>query len=299
MKDIYDLPKNVYDRLEYLEFMLRFRGWITRTELMDHFSISQTAATRDIALYREHRQNNCYLNQKNKRHEYNQTGFKPLFEVDSRSALSKLREFTYSKALGLSDSDGILSPPRLTYPDINLLPTITRAIATKSYLRADYTSVRNGASEKRLLPHAIFDNGIHWYVRAYDEERERHCSLALTRFISAEVTNKVDEAKFKTITSRDHQWNRIITLEIVPHPNDEFVKESATIEHDFGMKDGCLKVQARAIVAGYWLNLWDVDCSANHSLKDKHYQLWLRNHPALYGVDGNFIAPGYKDSYYQ
>jgi hypothetical protein len=91
--------------------------------------------------------------------------------------------------------------------------------------------------------------------------------------------------------SEDIQWNRIVELDLVPHPNQEHPE---IIEGDYGMTDGVLHLKLRAAVAGYVLRQWIVDCSSNHKLKGKEYRLWLKNHLALYGVTNALLAPGYN-----
>lgn len=59
-------------------------------------------------------------------------------------------------------------------------------------------------------------------------------------------------------------------------------------------KDKQLNINVRAAVAGYLLRRWNIDCSENHSLKGNEYHLWLKNYPALYGVENLVIAPGYN-----
>ncbi len=83
----------------------------------------------------------------------------------------------------------------------------------------------------------------------------------------------------------DIQRNRIVELEIVPHPS---LKHPKTIEN------GVLDVNVRAAVAGYVLRRWNLDCSEDHSMEDPEYHLWLKNRQALYGVENLVIAPGYN-----
>ena len=92
----------------------------------------------------------------------------------------------------------------------------------------------------------------------------------------------------------DHQWNRIVDLELVPHPAN--VQHPDTIEAEYGMENGQLKVLVRAALAGYLLRRWNVDCTENHSLRGSEFHLWLRNRQALYGVTNLVLAPGYEQS---
>ena len=63
--------------------------------------------------------------------------------------------------------------------------------------------------------------------------------------------------------SADEQWNREVSLDLVPHPSHP---HPTSIEHDFGMQDGKLTVTLRAAVAGYVLWQWQVDCSPDVKL---------------------------------
>lgn len=60
------------------------------------------------------------------------------------------------------------------------------------------------------------------------------------------------------------------------------------------MVDSVLRLKLRAAMAGYVLRQWQVDCSADHSVKEQGCRLWLRNVLALYGVKNAMLALGYK-----
>ncbi|RTR30663.1 helix-turn-helix transcriptional regulator [Shewanella atlantica] len=301
MNNIKDLPINIYERLEYLEFMLRFRGWFSRLDLKDRFGISDAAATRDISHYRKSAKNkdeedlNVTFNQVTKKYEIKDDTFFPLFDISINHALSKIRNPKICEALDMGECNGVLAFPRLSIPKLDDLSNITRAISNEHTLKVDYHSVGNGHSTKKLLPHSIFDNGIHWYMRAYDLEKEKFRSYALTRIVASKIIISDEIKANKSSKSRDESWNRIVNLEIVPHPNRKNVKNPETIALDFNMENGVLKLPVRAAVAGFWLAMWTIDCTKDHSLEGYQYQLWLRNHDSLYDVDSRSIAPGLSD----
>ncbi len=297
MKELNELPKNVHDRLEYIEFMLRFRGWFSRADLTERFGLGEAAATRDIRLYKDYAVQNMTLNQSTKKYEIKEDTFSPLFDMRVQTALSKLRTSKICEALGMSDFDGILCPPRLTFPNLNTLSKITRAISSETNLSTTYRSIKNGLSEKTLVPHALFDNGVHWYMRAFDIAKKEFRSYALTRI--EDVTLDTPNTNNQAIKSKDFQWNRVVKLELIPHPNRKNVKYPDTVAHDFNMEDGYLTVSVRATVAGYWLHHWSVDCTEDSSLKGYEYQLCLRNHNTLYDVESRNIAPGLSEYHNQ
>jgi hypothetical protein len=91
---------------------------------------------------------------------------------------------------------------------------------------------------------------------------------------------------------QDIQWNRIAEIELVPHPAN--VQHPDTIEAEYGMENGVLRMRVRAAMAGYLMRRRNVDCTEDHSLKGAEFHLWLRNRQALYGVTNLVLAPGYE-----
>jgi hypothetical protein len=113
------------------------------------------------------------------------------------------------------------------------------------------------------------------------------------------VLGRLDQARIVTGNVADHerpdqdiQWNRITELELVPHPAN--VQHPDTIEAEYGMESGVLRMRVRAAMAGYLMRRWNVDCTEDHSLKGAEFHLWLRNRQALYGVTNLVLAPGYQ-----
>lgn len=51
----------------------------------------------------------------------------------------------------------------------------------------------------------------------------------------------------------------------------------------------------RATNAGYLLQLWNIDCSADHSLKGKQYVLALKDPLVLHSAESALMATGYVD----
>lgn len=285
--------KAILDRLKFIEMTLRFRGWASRSDLSKKFDISLPAATRDFRKYREACPDNTIFNEVDKRYEINVNKFEPQFEISFNEAIGFIRNSVNSSTIGLSEHDSIQSPPRLGEPSLDVLLKITRAILGFSVIDTQYFSVEHGLSSKKLAPHSLIDNGLRWHVRAYDYEKGRFADFVLTRFKHVVETNeKVTSNKSRT---HDNQWNRFVRLELVPHPNKNNVNCPETLEYDFNMEGEMKVIEVRAAVAGYWLRLWNIDCSSDHSLQGKEYQLWLKNSEALYDVSNAFFAPGYKN----
>lgn len=285
-----DISHAALQRLEHIEFLLQFRGWVARQDLMDFFGVAPAAATRDFKKYSEEFPNNAQLNKANKKWEILDT-FEPKFEQSVQTIFSKLRNPKISQSLGI---DQVVGPPRLYLPDMEILSTTTRAISNQSALKIGYAAASRESDFIEVVPHSLVDNGIRWHVRAYDRSKERFWDFVLGRITSAELI-EVDIPKDQRI-SEDHQWNRIVKLDLAPHPNPKNLPNRKGVIQEYGMTNGALSLNVRAAVAGYWLRLWNVDCSENYSLKGKHFQLSLRNRETLYDVSSAAMAPGYVDA---
>lgn len=83
-------------------------------------------------------------------------------------------------------------------------------------------------------------------MRAYDRKRSRFTDFVINRIAGPKLLS-TEIAKSETKES-DIQWNRIVEMHIVPHPN---LQHPDTIETEYGMTNGMLKILVRAAVAGY------------------------------------------------
>ncbi len=285
-------------RLFFIDFRLQFFGSVSRNDLINRFGIKEAASTRDIALYRELAPDNLEFDSKAKIYRFAET-FSHLFPYTSQQVLAALSHGFGDDFVG--QNKPLLNcetPSVLNQPSINVLSVLTRAIHQRQVLNIGYRSLSSGKTKREIIPFALVDNGLRWHTRAYDRRRERFTDFVITRISSPKfISSEIEENETKDF---DNQWNRIVELEIVPHPS---IKNKSTIELDFDMTNGMLKMDVRAAVAGYVLLRWNVDCSKDHHLngklkdgptKDIH-QLWLKNLESLYGVDNLFLAPGYED----
>lgn len=287
--NLVDIGQPQQERLFHIDFKLRFLGTINRNDLVNRFGIKEAAATRDIALYKELAPNNITYDTKAKTYIGTEQ-FLPLFKYQGSQALSAL-------CYGLGDdhvaSSGSLitteSPTQLNFPNLDVLAEITRAIHQKKALVIDYRSLSSGLTQREIVPFALVDNGLRWHVRAYDRKRARFTDFVINRIVFAKLlSTKITKSETK---ESDIQWNRIVEIHIVPHPKLQYPE---TIEVEYGMTNGMLKIFVRAAVAGYVLRHWNIDCSPEHELQGAEFHLWLTNTPTLYGVENLAIAPGYR-----
>lgn len=283
-----DIAQAQKERLSHIDFKVCFLGAIGRHDLVSRFGIKEAAATRDIALYRELAPANLRYDTRAKVYQRSET-FRSLFDYSSSQVLAAL---TY----GFGDDfvgrhTGFVAcevPAQLNRPSLTTLSVLTRAIHQGKVVRIDYRSLSSGKTTREIVPFVLVDNGLRWHIRGFDRRQSRFTDFVVTRISNPTIIDSmIDEHEAR---ESDIQWNRIVELEIVPHPS---LRHPKTVEADYAMENGMLNVNVRAAVAGYVLRRWNVDCSKDHSLKGPEYHLWLKNWQALYGVENLVIAPGY------
>ncbi|KWB35007.1 hypothetical protein WM26_29215 [Burkholderia cepacia] len=289
IEQLADLSQSQRDRLAFVELRVRFIGEIRRQDLVSRFAIQSAAATRDLALYKEHAPGNIDYDAKAKAYVLGD-GFRPLFDFSPERVLAWLTQ-------GFGDGEprcvtgGVVSETasRLTQPDLDVLASITRAIHQGSALKIEYHSISSGRTQREIVPFALVDNGLRWHVRAFDRKAQEFRDFVITRIKYPKVL-KGEKPALHELSDRDIQWTRIVELELVPHPDQP---RPEITERDYGMREGALRVKLRAATAGYTLRKWSVDCSPDHSLRGLEYRLWLKDHLAIYGVKNAVLAPGY------
>ncbi len=284
-----EMTQTQRDRLAFIELRLRFLGEIRRQDLVTRFGIQAAAATRDIGQYKDIAPRNLDYDTKGKVY-VRSDWFRPVFEFSAERVLTWLShgygdgEPLRFKALVPCERPGLLSKA-----DLETLSVLTRAIHKKSAVELSYRALSSGLTTREVVPFALADDGLRWHVRAYDRRSGEFRDFVLTRISDACLLPGHPEER--EMSDQDIQWNRIVELELVPHPAN--VQHPDTIEADYGMEGGVLRTRVRAALAGYLLRRWNVDCTENHSLKGAEFHLWLRNHLSLVDVANLSLAPGY------
>lgn len=278
------------ERLCFIDFNLYFLGEMGRVELATKFDVTPAVFTRDMAIYREYAPDNLVFNDKLKRYEVT-SAFKPVFEHDVHRVLFALSE-GFGEGLNQA-SRGYLPaefPLRLNQPDVSVLAVIGRAIKLRKVVRVSYLSYSSGASKRELIPYALAGSGTRWHIRSYDRKSQQFRDFAINRI--SRPTMLDDPVQSNEQQEHDHQWLRMVQLQLVPHPK---ASRPDVIEADYAMREGVLNLNVRASNAGYALQHWGVDCSQDASLDPQRYRLWLPNADrVLHGVETAVLAPAYE-----
>lgn len=285
-----EMTQSQRDRLAFVELRLRFIGEIRRQDLVARFGIQAAAATRDLGQYKELGPRNMDYDTKGKVYVRGQW-FRPVFDFPAERVLTWLSQGfgdgEPSRLRSLVTCDGSALSTNL---DLEMLSVLTRAIHKKTAVEISYHALSSGLTTREIVPFAFADNGQRWHVRGYDRRSGEFRDFVLGRLDQARIVtgNVADHER----PDQDIQWNRITELELVPHPAN--VQHPDTIEAEYGMENGVLRMRVRAAMAGYLMRRWNVDCTEDHSLKGAEFHLWLRNRQALYGVTNLVLAPGYQ-----
>lgn len=283
------LSRTQLERLSYVEFRLYFLGTIRRQDLMERFGIAPAAATRDLSEYKRLAPANIAFDNLSKIYVITKE-FVPLFEHIPDRVLTAL---TQGFGDGINPVQGSLVtsevPPVLNRLDIAILAPISRAIYSKKVVQISYFSGTSGASQREIVPFALASDGLRWHTRAFDRKKNEFRDFVLSRMNETVLIEESNPLKHE-LYDQDIQWNRILELDLVPHPGR---KSPELVKRDYNMVDGVFRLKVRAAMAGYVLRQWHVDCSPDHNIKDEAFRLWLDDPLALYGVGSAIFAPGY------
>lgn len=286
------LSQTQRERLAYIEFRLYFLGKVGRGDLKERFGVAPAGATRDFALYKELAPGNVVFDNSSKMYVF-QDGFNPIFQHIPERVLTALSQ---GFGDGINPVVGSLIPCEMqgTLNNIKMecLAPITRAIHMGEAVRIQYYSSTSGASEREIVPFSLATDGLRWHTRAFDRKRPRFADFVISRIDQAVTINDSLPEKHE-LSEQDFQWNRIVELDLVPHPDCKYPE---LVKRDYQMQDGILHLKLRAAMAGYVLRQWRVDCSQEHikGKDDEAFRLWLKDPLSLYGVESAVFAPGYQ-----
>ena len=269
-----------------------FVGSFTRAEVVQHFKLGLSAATRDINLYKELASQNLRYDNADKRY-FKTTTFEALFPHCNVSALKQLSDTQ-------TDINNVVhginlpfeAPSQLVVPNVSLLAVLTQATLNGKAVDIEYISLSNGHSIRTIVPHSIIDNGLRWHIRAYDCQSCEFRDFVITRIIKASLSHKAVSKEQKV--ESDQQWLHEVPLELVPHPTN--IKYPKAIELDYGMENGVLHLKIRSALTGYLLRRWNVDCSEKATQQTPEHQLWLRNNKLLNNVTNISLTSGFASN---
>jgi hypothetical protein len=209
-------------RLAFIDFLLLFKGSFSRGDLTNKFEMGMANAMQDIALYRELAPDNCEFDNPGKFYRQSKL-FSSLFEHEARKNLVKLANNISDGFDAIGDIQfPIEAPSQLNVPVIFIVARLVQATLNNKSVSVIYTSLSSGLASRELVPHSIVDNGLRWHVRAFYRKSSSFRDFVLIRIIKVKLLDETDDNAPQQHEDKleDYQWQRIMPLQLIPHPND-------------------------------------------------------------------------------
>jgi hypothetical protein len=269
-----DVRWSLAQRLEFIEWRAYWTGRVNRKDLEDEFDISTPQASVDLRTYQETAPGNI---------AYDSSGKTYLTTADFRPRYMKLSPERYLLQLHAISTGAVwkrdtwfeelppvdVMPAIVRGPEAYVLRAVVRAIESRSALPIYYRSLTS-TGMRTICPHALVHDGYRWHARAWSVEREQFRDYVLGRILS------FSESKpFDVDVSRDVQWQTTITLRLTAHPGLS-AEQRETIEHDYRLDGGELKITMRLALAYYFIVRHNLDLRGD-AITPERAQLFVQN----------------------
>ncbi|MEZ8137952.1 WYL domain-containing protein [Vibrio splendidus] len=252
--------KNSAIRLAYIDFKLRFSGFINRSDLNSMFGLKEAASSKLMSLYTEKTEKkNMVYDHKIRANVIKLDTFEPLLHINSEKALGML-------ANGFNKNK-IYETPELPYTRIGQIPNqlqienverITRAMAGGYSITCDYMSASSeNHSSRELVPLTLLFDGINWIFRAYYRNENKFRNFNFSRALNVKENSDSHKAPHEELTE-DKEWTTQVPLLLIPHPSLEN-KAKETLVADFGLKDSKLIITERLALIWLLKSQWKID----------------------------------------
>lgn len=277
---------SIEERYKFIDFLLLFKGKLSRSELVKRFNIGEATASRTIASFLDKFPEGVeYLGPRN--------GYKALHSYEPKFLHNPIYGLEYVAYGQLTQVLGIHSFGTPEYNlvselDFTVTSTICRGVVNGTDISIEYTSNSSGNKIRQFLAHAIFEAGGFWYFRGFDYLTNEYRTFKFSRVKSAKLLS----ANKKYSRERDDEWNRKRAVELIPHPKNPLPDAQLA---DLGIKDREIRtLTISEAMLGFVLTNLRVDCSKGHKLDYKAYPLALKNYSELTTVSSMVIAPGFN-----
>lgn len=292
------------EKYQFIEFLLLFKGMLTRSELVARFSIGEATASRLIASYLEEYPDQMIFMGARNGYVISKS-FKACYEHSVEGALQYIAYGRISSQLAV-EQYGSEYLKCFTSLNIASVSEITRSIVNNEWLKIQYFPTSSGKTTKNIWPHSLLKAGNAWYFRAFEMPE-------LTDIANFPLSHEVIQKCYKTFKfsrvldvdnnamplvgygiskDMDDDWNRYRNVQLIPHPK-ALHPESQML--DLGMTDvGVREIVVSEALLGFVLIDLRVDCSRDAELNPYEYPLRLNNLKELRNISSMKIAPGFS-----
>ncbi len=245
-------------RLEFIDFRLRWEGRLNRSDLTEFFGISVPQASLDLARYLEAAPGNAVYDRRARVYVAGPE-FRSLYQTDDAA---KYMNELLARATGLPTGSSFMGwvPPMAVTPvpgraiDANTLFSVLRAIREGEAMSIVYQSMSRPEPQSRTIsPHALAHDGFRWHARAFCHTRLEFRDFVIGRMLRVEGMEQggADPAT-------DKQWHTMVSLALGPSPRlNEAHRRS--VELDYGMIKGQVRLECRQALLFYVLRHLGLD----------------------------------------
>lgn len=241
------------ERLRRVEFLLWWRGWVGRNDLVELFGISPAQASGDLQRYAGINPGAMIYQTSRKRYEADRSMkcelHTPSFDEAVRSLLGGGPPIDSFGGRG-GEGDPRLSVVNLPTRAVIALSgrMVLMALIEKRTVEVLYASVSSGKEEWRTLaPHGLAWDGQRWHVRAWCHTREGWRDFVLGRMKMAKWPGESAGT-----LPEDVDWANIETLVLRVNP-DLSEEQRAALRLDYNLSGETLELRVRRAMKPYLL----------------------------------------------
>ena len=237
------------ERLLFIERAAWWRGVVNRQDLRAMFGISAAQSSADLQGYQELNPGALAYNLKTKRYEARPEMSCVLHEpsLDEAVAIFWGASLGFPR-VGVDSRKVALTMPPQRRADSNVERRVFLAIEQGRRLHVRYGSVSGKSGKRReIAPHALGHDGLRWHARAWCFGNGEYRDFVLGRMGDAEWPGVEFEPP-----EPDAAWETKVTLVFQANRSLE-AEQRSSIERDYGMKNGLLKLTVSEAMREYVL----------------------------------------------
>jgi hypothetical protein len=278
---------SVERRLAFIEERLFWLGEVNRMDLVQHFGVSMSQASGDIARYLALDPPGVTYDKSAKRYAAGET-FSPVLTVPNATQL--IGELRLVDLGILSEQDTILGtlPSFDTAPiperpvDPFVLRAVLRAIRDRVALMVRYQSMSRPEPGRRIIePHSFAYDGFRWHARAFDRETGQFRDFVLGRLSKPELRGEAQSRP-----KDDVDWHTFVALVIAPHPGLT-PGQARAIAIDYGIHGTSASLRVRRALLFYALRRLGLDVAPDtRPAREQHIVLLNRADVVALSKDG-------------
>lgn len=238
------------ERLLFIERLAWWRGMVNRGDVREVFGISAAQSSSDLQGYQALNPTAMAYNLRTKRYEAQPSMKCCLHQPRLEEAVGLFIGERVPLAGEGKCADSRLAifvpPARRAFAEVER--RVFLALDQSRKLSMKYWSVNSsGGRVREIAPHALAHDGYRWHVRAWCFKNNDFRDFVLSRIETAEWPEIPFELPFP-----DAKWEQEIILILKANSSlDE--EQRKTIERDYGMVSGMLKITVREAMKDYYL----------------------------------------------